>query len=290
MMKKLIFLAVLFTGIAGLCFAQTEEQETQEQTQTQQETPQETQEQAPQDTTQNAEELNTFSDLFKDSTVEGTKISEVEESLQNKSFIHQIDFVFGLTPLMTINTKTKDTTGKFVSSPLQIHFPIYVGMNLPNYTYISFQPSLKFFRNYSLLADVDGTGNILVLPADLEGRTAQTWNFLLNLPVTFKLNFFDKNSLNVITGLALLIRFATVPNGIDASEEGLLGSVKTDVDYMNSWFWQKGRFLYLSAGVNWLFYRGTLKFGPEFFIDFPISIFADKKFDAIFSAGLTIQL
>lgn len=210
-------------------------------------------------------------------------VTEVEELIQSQSLINRLDFVFGLAPLLSINTHTKSADGKFISAPSPISFPVYIGLSIPNYTALSFQPSLRFYMSYTLVY-----GN-MVLPAEIENRSGLTFNFLLNLPVVFKLNYRDKYSWSVLAGLAGLFRFATLPANVQASDPGFTGSAKSDVDYMNSWFYKNARFLYLSAAIDWMFYYGKTKYGPEFSLFFPFAAFADKSLDGLM-IGLGIKV
>ena len=201
-------------------------------------------------------------------------VSEVEELIQSQSFINKIDFVFGVEPAVSINTHSK-IGNKFVSAPSPMYFPVYIGLSYPNYTAISFQPSLRFFMSYHLVYDD------MVLPAEIENRTGLTFNFLVNLPVVFKLNYRNKYSWSVIAGLAGLIRFATVPFNVEPDAPGTTGTVKSDVDYMNSWFYKKARFLYLSGAIDWMFYYGKAKYGPELSLFVPISLLTDLTLDGL---------
>lgn len=202
-------------------------------------------------------------------------VSEVEELIQSKSAINKIDFVFGVAPLVYINSHTKSSDGKFISAPSPMHFPVYIGLSVPNYTAISFQPTLRFFMSYNLVYDG------MVLPAEVENRTGLTFNFLANLPIVFKLNYKNKYSWSILAGFAGLFRFATTPSNVKPDENGATGTVKSDIDYMNSWFYKNVRFLYVSAAIDWLFYYGTTKYGPEFSVFFPISTFTDKSIDGL---------
>lgn len=210
-------------------------------------------------------------------------VTQVEELIQSQSLINRLDFVFGLAPLVSINTHKKTSDGKFISAPSPIHFPVYIGLSIPNYTAISFQPSLRFFLSHNLVY------KNLVLPAEVENRTALTFNFLLNLPVVFKLNYRDKYSWSILAGLAGLFRFASLPFNVKASEPGFKGSVQDDIDYMNSWFYKNTRFLYLSAAIDWMFYYGKTKYGPELSVFFPFATFADKSVDGLM-IGLGIKV
>lgn len=211
-------------------------------------------------------------------------VSEVEELIQSQSFINKIDFVFGIAPVVSINTHTKNSEGQFISAPSPLSFPVYIGLSVPNYTHISFQPSLRFYMSYNLVY------GDMVLPAEIENRTGLTFNFLVNLPVVFKLNYKDKYSWSVITGIAGLIRFAAVPFNVSSGDSGFTGTVQSDVDYMNSWFYKNMRFLYLSAAIDWMFYYGKTKYGPELSVLFPFSTFADKTIDGLmFGVGIKVE-
>ena len=211
-------------------------------------------------------------------------VSEVEELIQSQSAINKIDFVFGVAPVVSINTHTKSSEGKFISAPSPIHFPVYVGLSIPNYTAISFQPTLRFFMSYNLVF------NDIVLPAEVENRTGLTYNFLANLPVVFKLNYRNKYSWSILAGLAGYFRFATVPFNVSGSDPGATGTVQSDVNYMNKWFYKNARFLYVSAAIDWMFYYGKTKYGPEFAVFFPIATFTDKSVDALMiGAGVKVE-
>ena len=211
-------------------------------------------------------------------------VTEVEELIQSQSLINRLDFVFGVEPVISINTHKKNSDGYFISAPSPIHFPVYFGLSLPNYTAISFQPTLRFFMSYNLVYED------MVLPAEIENRTGLTFSFLLNLPIAFKINIHNKYSLDILAGVAGLIRFATVPVNVKDTEPGYTGTVKTDIDYMNSWFYKNARFLYLSVAADWLFYYGTTKYGPELSIFFPISVFTDKSLDGLmFGVGVKVE-
>ena len=211
-------------------------------------------------------------------------VSEVEELIQSQSFIHRIDFVFGIEPLVSINSHQKNSKGQFISAPSPIYIPVYIGLSIPNYTAISFQPSLRFFTGYNLVYED------MVLPAEIENRTGLTFSFLINLPIVFKLNYKDKCSWSVLAGIAGLFRFSAIPSNVKANESGFTGTVQSDIDYMNSWYYKNLRFLYVSAGIDWLFYYGKTKYGPELAVFFPISVFADKSVDGLMiGAGIKVE-
>ncbi len=211
-------------------------------------------------------------------------VSEVEELIQSQGLINRLDFVFGIEPVLSLNTHKKNDQGKFISAPSPISIPVYIGLSIPNYTAISFQPSLRFFTGYDLVYED------LVLPAEVENRTGLTFSFLLNLPVAFKLKYKDKYSWSVIAGIAGLFRFAVLPPGVKQQDSGAKGSASADVEYMNNWFYKNLRFLYLSAAIDWMFYYGKTKYGPEFSVFFPVSVFSDKSVDGLMlGAGIKVE-
>lgn len=211
-------------------------------------------------------------------------VTEVEELIQSQALIHRLDFLFGITPTISINSHTRSADGKFISAPSPIDIPVYIGLSIPNYTAISFQPSLRFFTSYNLVYDQ------MVLPAEVENRTGLTFNFLLNLPIVFKLNYRNKYSWSILAGVAGLFRFATVPSNVQGENPGFTGTVQSDIDYMNSWFYENVRFLYVSAGIDWMFYYGKTKYGPELSVFFPISVFTDKSADGLkIGAGIKVE-
>lgn len=211
-------------------------------------------------------------------------VTEVEELIQSQALIHQVDFVFGITPTVILNTHTKSPEGKYISAPSPIVTPVYIGIAIPNFTTIYTLPSVKIFTDYSLVYGER------VLPAEVENRTAVTYSILFNLPVILKLRYQDKFSWSVSGGLAGLFRIAAVPSAVKEDETGYLGTVKDDVNYMNKWYYQNLRYLYVSAGLDWMFYYGKTKFGPDFSVYLPVSIFSDKSFDSIMiSAGVKVE-
>ena len=211
-------------------------------------------------------------------------VTEVEELIQSKGLIYRIDFVFGIEPFVSINTHKKNSEGKFISAPSPISIPVYIGLSVPNYTALSFQPSLRFFTSYNLVYDG------MVLPAEVENRTGQTLSFLVNLPIVFKLNYKDRCSWSVLAGVAGLFRYAMLPSNVKESDPGFTGTIKSDIDYMNSWYYKNLRFLYISAAIDWLFYYGTTKYGPEFSVFFPISTFSDKSLDGMMiGVGIKVE-
>ena len=267
-----VFVMIVFLFCVP-CFAQEAETVTQqEETELQEEKPASSE-------TQLTESEKDYIDQ------QNMSVTEVEELIESQSVLHHFDFIFGIEPQVSINTHIKNGEGKFISAPSPMSFPVYLGLAIPNYTAVSFQPSLRFFTTFNLVYDD------MVLPAEIENRTGLTFSFLVNLPVAFKINIHNKYSIDILAGVAGLIRFATPPVNVKETEPGYTGTVKTDVDYMNSWFYKNARFLYLSVAADWLFYYGTTKYGPELSIFFPISVFSDKSLDGMmFGVGVKVEL
>lgn len=207
----------------------------------------------------------------------------LEEILNSdKPFLRRLDFIMGFEPTLYVNTQ-KATT----SAPSPITYPIYFGFHWPNDTFISFQPSFRIFTSYYLVSDVDGEK--LVLPAEIENRTATTYSILFNMPVVFRVNFFDVTNIKAFGGIATLIRIPTLAAGLTEADKE---ATKDDMQYIKKWFMGGMRWLYLSAGADWMFNlpKQNLELGPEFSIFFPIgAVISDWSLDAIvISLGLKI--
>ena len=129
-----------------------------------------------------------------------TESDLVTESPFEKSFFEATDFFVGFTPLAYISTENDNKGG-----PSSIVYPLYFGIAWPRDYWISIQPSLKIFTDYYLVSEGK------VYPAEIENRTGLGFSFLLNVPVVFQANFWDKSNLKLSAGIALLFRFAAYP-------------------------------------------------------------------------------
>lgn len=207
----------------------------------------------------------------------------LEEILNSdKPFLRRLDFIMGFEPTLYVNTQNQTT-----SAPSPITYPIYFGFHWPNDTFISFQPSFRIFTSYYFVQTIDGEK--LVLPAEIENRTATTYSILFNLPVVFRVNFFDVTNFKAFAGIATLIRIPTLSAGLTEADAE---ACKEDMEYIKKWFLGGMRWLYLSAGADWMFNfpKQNLQLGPELSLFFPIgAVFADWSFDAIvLSLGVKI--
>lgn len=216
-----------------------------------------------------------------ESNRESEEESEIEEKQRPKwldeilnsdiPFFKRLDFVFGFEPTMYTNMQSKT-----ISAPSPIVYPIYFGFHWPNNTFVSLQPSFRFFRSYYLVNDD------MVLPAEIENRTVDAWSCLLNVPVVFKFDLWDVSNLKAFAGLAFLIRIPTIAEGVSSSDWGYYGTVADDFKYIKKWLVGSWRFLYLSTGVDWMYkLSDTIQIGPEMSLFFPLgAVFSDWTFDA----------
>lgn len=195
-----------------------------------------------------------------------------------EEFITSLDFTLNLSNAINANFFQK-MNDSIVSGPSNIVYPVTIGLLIPNYTFFSMQPELSFYSMYHLWYEG------MALPAEIENRTTNTLSFLLNVPVVISF-FFEKNRMQLKAGLGLMMRFGLIASGVPENE-------KNDVENINSWFWQNGRFIYLTSGISWLFdLAGNTKIGPEFNIDVPVgTIFSGEGLQGLVSSiGLKISL
>ena len=199
-----------------------------------------------------------------------------------KSFFSNINFIAEFSPAVYINPESST-----VSAPSPLIFPIGIGFLWPKESFIAIQPALSFFMMYHLWYDG------MALPAEIENRTSQTVSFLLNIPAVFNLKQNEKSRFQISTGLALLMRFGLLAGGVKESDSGYSGSAGSDMDKINSWFWQNARFLYFSLGASWLYtFTDHLKAGPTMNLYLPAGSFisGEGAQALIFSLGLKLCL
>ena len=200
--------------------------------------------------------------------------------LHAKSFFSDMDFVAEFSPAVYVNPESST-----VSAPSPIIFPIGIGFIWPEKSFIAIQPTLSFFMMYHLWYDG------MALPAEIENRTSQTVSFLLNVPVVFNLNQSERSRFQILAGMAMLMRFGILANGVKESDSGYSGSAGSDMDKINSWFWQNARFFYFSLGGSWLFtFTEHLKAGPTMNLYLPVGSFArgEGAQALLFSIGLKL--
>lgn len=198
--------------------------------------------------------------LFAQNQTDSTENEEVAASPFDKPFFEATDFFVGLTPIIYITADNNYSGG-----PSSIAYPVYFGIAWPRDYWISIQPSLKIFSSYYLVNGGE------IYPAEIENRTGLVFSFLLNIPVVFKANFWDKSNLKLTAGVAFLFRFAITAQGIDSDEPGDLGTVKDDINFMNSNFYEGAKFIYMSTSADWMFNLSNgMQIGPEVSFYIPV--------------------
>lgn len=224
-------------------------------------------------------ELQDFSDLDKEETHKNPAwYDEIFNS--DKPFFNRLDFIFGFEPTVYVNAHPKT-----ISAPSPIVYPLYIGFNWPNDTFISFEPSFRYFSTYYLV------NQDMVLPAEIENRTVISYSCMFNVPVVFRFSFWDKFDVKLNTGLGFLIRIPSLADGVASDDAGYYGTAQDDYEYIKNWLVLSWRFLYLSGGVDCLFkITDTLSIGPELSLYLPVgTIFSDWTVDGMMvSIGLKI--
>lgn len=186
--------------------------------------------------------------------------SAAQNGQYQESFWERADFFVELTPSFMINTESKT-----VSAPNPAFFSLGVGMVYPNDTFFSFEPSFHFFWNYYLV----NNGN--VYPAEIENRTATALSFLFNFPAVFSIKPTERSKMKLSPGAAFLLRIPVIAGGVNATDSGWYGTVQDDIDNMGRWFYENGRFLFLSFNAAWIFeHIEKISFGPCVAVYFPL--------------------
>ena len=200
------------------------------------------------------------------------------------SFIHQIDFFLAFEPMFILNTEAGTK-----SAPSPVVYPLSIGVSWPDYSFVSFQPRLSFFYNYYLWDNDTG----MALPAEVENRTATALSFLFAFPAVFSFHLTDRGTFEAEAGVSILVRFGILSNGVSNSDSGTSGTAEDDTALINTWFWEKGRMIYFSAGAAWLYrFTDTIKAGPEIRFYLPAGSLAEGRgLDAMMiSAGIKLVL
>lgn len=185
-----------------------------------------------------------------------------EESLKNlfsQGFTENAAIFVGLTPTIYFVADSD------FSAPSPILFPFYIGLTWPKDYFISIQPSIKLFSTYYYV------NNGQVYAAEIENRTASAFGILLNIPLVFKVNLWDKTNITASVGIAFLIRFAFLASGVDESDYGDTGSADSDLSLINSSFYSGGKFIYMSTSADWMFnLKNGMEIGPEVSFYIPV--------------------
>ncbi|MCQ2611011.1 MAG: hypothetical protein MJ169_04625 [Treponema sp.] len=177
-----------------------------------------------------------------------------------------------IKPYFTIGTDfIANTMDKTKSAPSTFTFTAGAGAIIQFTQLISFEPKLNFYPMYYLWNDS------MALPAEIEQRTAAVLNFLLDLPVGF--NFKSgKNTFTPGAGIAMNIRFAFLAGNIKPGDYGTSGTAASDVEKINSYFWNNMNFLYPEIFIAWDYaVTDSIRVGAQANVYFPIGSLIESK-------------
>ena len=202
--------------------------------------------------------------LFAQEAEESTENEEsreetFEESVEESQANFPLDFVMQFEPGIYLNTESV-----LVSAPSPIVYPISVGFIWPDSTVFAIQPTVSFFMMQHLYYEDKA------LPAEIENRTTTTLSFLLNIPVVYSI-YLERSRFQLTAGLGIFMRFGLRSPGVKDSDSGWTGSAGEDVKKINEYFWNKPRWLYVTAGGSWLYdLTPQLRAGPVINISIPV--------------------
>ena len=128
------------------------------------------------------------------------------------------------------------------------------------------------------------------LPAEIENRTTTTLSFLLNIPAVYSI-YLERSRFQLTAGLGIFMRFGLRSPGVKDSDSGWTGSAGEDVKKINEYFWNKPRWLYVTAGGSWLYdLTPQLRAGPVINISIPVGgLLVDKDLQGmLISLGIKI--
>lgn len=197
------------------------------------------------------------------------------------SFINQFDFVLKFGPSLYLNTQST-----LVSAPSPILYPISIGVNWPNYTFLSVQPTVSFFIMYSLWH------KDMALPAEIENRTATSYCVFLNIPATLAF-YLEKSRIQFSLGAGFLFPITTISTGVAGTDSGFSGSAQSDVEKIKQYYFSNARFLFATVEFSWLFnINKNLKVGPFASAYLPIGSFINNEgfSRAMFNLGIKFSL
>lgn len=201
---------------------------------------------------------------------------------EKKSFLEQTDFIIQIEPSFYLSPESKASNGNVLNDI----FPITFGALWPNDFFISFQPTINFFLMHHLWH------NNFAIPAEIENRTTTTLAFMLNLPAVFSIDL-KPSKLQLSTGLGVFLRFGLLAPGVNNSDSGESGSAGNDVKFINTWFWEKAHWLYLTLGASWLYpINSKIQIGPALNAYIPLGTLITEKSaqGMIFSLGIKLCL
>ena len=189
------------------------------------------------------------------------------------------DFVMQFEPGFYLNTASP-----LISAPSPIVYPISIGFLWPAHAKLAVQPAISFFMMQHLFYED------MALPAEIENRTTTTLSFMLNIPAVYSI-YLQNSNFQLTAGLGVFMRFGLLSPGVKAEDSGWSGTAGSDVEKINNYFWGNMRWLYGTAGVNWLYnLTPQLRAGPTINVYIPAGgLISDKSAQGmIISAGIKI--
>lgn len=210
--------------------------------------------------------------------------AQTEPESETEIQTRRMDLVLQFTPGFYINPEAKNLKGG-PSAPV---YQTSVGLNWPNDSFISVQPTLTFF--YMVNEWIDGS----VYPIEWENRTALTQIFLLDIPAVFSIHP-GSNKLEFSLGLDFMARFSTLATGVNPNDKTNSESVTAEenVKLCNQYYWRNAHFLYTKVGICWeRELIGSFKGGPVVNVFFPIGSLISKEglLGTIVNLGIKISI
>ncbi len=123
------------------------------------------------------------------------------------------------------------------SAPSPINISLGAGAEIKILDKMSVTPHATYFGNYYLWEDNQ------VLPAEIEHRGVFIPSLMLDIPVTYDVRL-ENSIIRMGGGLSFLLRFAVLSDAIPPS-------ASLDIQEVNKWLWEKGRFFYPSVQFSW---------------------------------------
>lgn len=190
-----------------------------------------------------------------------------------KAYRGPSDLIVRITLQVITNS---DEEHQLESSPSPIIYMMGLGSTFPLNSAFAFDPSLDVYSwNYGYL---DGRA----LPFPEEDRTALVLGALLDLSFSYKIRLAEKHALKLCLGPALNLRLAVLARDVSDDE-----SVQ-DVADINSYFYDKARFLYPAAGLSYSWQMASwVRFGLGARVLVPIFHFWDGE-EIAFSDNMII--
>lgn len=197
-----------------------------------------------------------------------------------KGFLHQLHPTFSLSPTLVMNS---DNT--IITTPVSVIVPVTVGVFWENGLFISTEPNISItLRNYMWDDAAEKA-----YPADLENRTAFTLMLIPEIPAVFSINPTRNSHLRISAGIAFVLRFGFLSNGVKETDSGTSGNAKTDLEKINEWFMKE--VMHFTASLAWMFGSpskdSNLQFGPEIKLRMP---FSPGTNGMMISAGMKIMI